>query len=783
MHPPGGPGGPPGPPGAIPRPMAPPIKIYNAVYSSVQVYECMVRGIAVMRRRPDSYVNATQILKVAGIEKGRRTKILEKDILPGKHDIVQGGYGKYQGTWIPLDRGRELATQYGVGPLLAPLFDFIPHAMPPFQPPMPGMHPGYHPQAHRFPPGAPPLMPGFGYPNMYPHPYMGHPPPPHLIPPGGPINAIKPGNRPPGAPSPGPTSGQAPRATPLTFDPHSRSAQEAAAVANTLKRPRPSVDGQASPSMAPLDPERAQKRARMDVAVPPRPPSAANGASGSRRLDDIPEPTPSPLPLPPVGRHSSKATNGAVSSPRIAARLATKASTSESVVPLRNMRRTTILSILTKGDDPGALLDHIKETAASTGNAPDWDVPVDDQGHTALHLAATFARQNCCEALVQAGADIQRGNAAGETPLVRAALSTHSFEAKSFEQLVALLAPSIRTLDKARRSVLHHIVLVGGVKGRAPAARNYLHALLKHLIASNGSSHEFRTWLDLTDSQGDTAMQIAARVGDKVLVKTLLDVGADPAISNKFGLRALDYGLLDGEGQMRLSRSGETVAAEIKAGPPAPLQKSDDVIADLTAMIHSLRNEFADELAKKDVLVKEVRADLQTQTRSLGEHRQHESAEKARGVELDLVQARIRNLQGAMVDEQMNSWGLGPGSSTDHDREDNSGADLGIAGTDEDEDEPLPGEDSRAALLRLRRMRAWHARVDGLVTSRIEKLRGSGIEREQQYKRLVSLTTNTPFEDVDNLIQALIVALENDSSVDLARISGFMRKVKDESET
>ena len=97
-----------------------------------------------MRRRADSYVNATQILKVAGVEKGRRTKILEKEILPGKHEIVQGGYGKYQGTWcvslvikrslfvsykclrIPLERGQELAQRYGVAPLLSPLFDFIP---------------------------------------------------------------------------------------------------------------------------------------------------------------------------------------------------------------------------------------------------------------------------------------------------------------------------------------------------------------------------------------------------------------------------------------------------------------------------------------------------------------------------------------------------------------------------------------------------------------------------------------------------------------------------------
>jgi hypothetical protein len=62
----------------------------------------MVRGIAVMRRRADSFVNATQILKVAGVDKGRRTKILEKEILPGKHEIVQGGYGKYQGTWYAI---------------------------------------------------------------------------------------------------------------------------------------------------------------------------------------------------------------------------------------------------------------------------------------------------------------------------------------------------------------------------------------------------------------------------------------------------------------------------------------------------------------------------------------------------------------------------------------------------------------------------------------------------------------------------------------------------------
>lgn len=73
--------------------------IYTAIYSGVHVFEMVINGIAVMRRRNDSYMNATQILKVANIDKGKRTKILEKEVLIGEHEKVQGGYGKYQGTW------------------------------------------------------------------------------------------------------------------------------------------------------------------------------------------------------------------------------------------------------------------------------------------------------------------------------------------------------------------------------------------------------------------------------------------------------------------------------------------------------------------------------------------------------------------------------------------------------------------------------------------------------------------------------------------------------------
>ncbi|KAI7866312.1 uncharacterized protein EV154DRAFT_532715 [Mucor mucedo] len=104
-------------------------KIYSATYSGVQVYETMIHGIATMVRGSDSYLNATQILKVAGFEKTRRSKILEREVLTGEHEKVQGGYGKYQGTWIPFDKGKELAEKYEVLDKMMPLLTFDPDSI------------------------------------------------------------------------------------------------------------------------------------------------------------------------------------------------------------------------------------------------------------------------------------------------------------------------------------------------------------------------------------------------------------------------------------------------------------------------------------------------------------------------------------------------------------------------------------------------------------------------------------------------------------------------------
>lgn len=83
-------------------------QIFKATYSGVPVYEMLCKGVAVMRRRSDSYLNATQILKVADFDKPQRTRILEREVQTGQHEKVQGGYGKYQGMTTCIHTLRQL---------------------------------------------------------------------------------------------------------------------------------------------------------------------------------------------------------------------------------------------------------------------------------------------------------------------------------------------------------------------------------------------------------------------------------------------------------------------------------------------------------------------------------------------------------------------------------------------------------------------------------------------------------------------------------------------------
>lgn len=90
------------------------VEVYTSTYSHIDVYESTINDIPLMRRCDDDWVNATQILKIAGFGKAQRTRILEREVHKFVHRKVQGGHGKFQGTWVPLDFAKELAVRHKI---------------------------------------------------------------------------------------------------------------------------------------------------------------------------------------------------------------------------------------------------------------------------------------------------------------------------------------------------------------------------------------------------------------------------------------------------------------------------------------------------------------------------------------------------------------------------------------------------------------------------------------------------------------------------------------------
>ncbi|KAI0305819.1 hypothetical protein B0F90DRAFT_1693739 [Multifurca ochricompacta] len=788
----------------------PPVKIYNAVYSSVQVYECMVRGIAVMRRRADSYVNATQILKVAGVDKGRRTKILEKEILPGKHEIVQGGYGKYQGTWIPLERGRDIALQYGVANLLAPLFDFMPSSGSISSLPT-GIQPGSGASGNYLPSSLPsaPIMPGSALrllnqgraqglftPSTSQHQGLVYPPPPGIVYPSSPTPI-----------APGVSTGfpdtiqslitaqgfvsQLAQSTGSSLDigatdPARPSSSAPATQANADNNPPPLKRARTEPPLAREIPDHAQEH----PPIPQKPPSHSESRGET------------PIPQPINGTIHSEVTTAAngpyahctAETEGHKSRFASKSVMPRNMdlsAPLKDLRRAAIITAILQRDDPNAVLKLIRDIPLEhTATGPNVDCVLDELGHTALHISASLGRLKIVEALIASGTDIHRGNYHGETPLIRACLVSNNFDQQSFGTLVSLLHPSIRTLDTARKSVLHHVVALAGVRNRAIIASYYLEQIF--LWIAQRQDGDFRSIVDLQDEHGDTALNIAARVGNRGLVRSFLDVGANRILPNKLGLRPGDFGVENEElgGGPRV----EDLIASLRTGPSAPVQKSQDVISDMTAVIQALSADFAAEIKTKQDSLDVTQAHLRAATRELSEQRKQIQVWQGRCSELDLVTQRIRNVERALVDEEKFDWtgrtdidgvdafkSAGPAFRWRGQNSTMAGLGALVDVSFNFDTEPMiPTGDSVADLIRLRRLKTWHVRMEALVHERLDRLRGASAEREFQCKKIVALCTGVPIDKVEEMLDDLIVAVESETQViDIGRVSGFMQKVRD----
>lgn len=548
-----------------------------------------VNDIAVMRRRHDSWLNATQILKVAGVDKGKRTKILEKEIQTGEHEKVQGGYGKYQGTWIKFERGVEVCRQYGVEALLEPLLtydmgqdggiagrgDFN----------TPTKEQAMAAQRKRLynpgPDGRPNGLSNTFFKNI-------SSTASHAVAAISKARFDSPGPRSRNGPTGPPSFSRQPSA-PNGDEFPGNSQQSYVSDYGQPVSSNYSTQQQASAPLPDNEPPRKRQRLTMTSGESfggygqsaeayanafPGSPTEPNdsfmytqGAASNRSpLDDAAGPLP-PLPY--------------------------------DVSPDIDTKRNMLMGLFL--DSPAS--DSSKPGMLRTLTPQELDMPIDPQSHTALHWAATLARMPLLRALIAAGASPYRVNASGETALMRACLVTNSMDQGSFPDLLEALGSTIEARDHKGRTVLHHIAVTSAVKGRNAASRYYLESLLEWVVrqgsvpnsqstqvngnAPNGSqplipkmgiARFMSEIVNVQDSSGDTALNIAARIGNRSIISQLLEVGADPNISNRVGLRPLDFGI-GGDGAEE-DKDGEAGTDNAGNGPnPRTRGSSDEIVA------------------------------------------------------------------------------------------------------------------------------------------------------------------------------------------------------------
>jgi ankyrin repeat protein len=195
----------------------------------------------------------------------------------------------------------------------------------------------------------------------------------------------------------------------------------------------------------------------------------------------------------------------------------------------------------------------------------DLDLPLDQSANTALHWAATLARVPLMRLLLSRGASIFRGNIAGETPLMAAVQVNNNLDHACFAELLDILSPLIEIRDTKGRTILHHIAVACGIKGRAASSKYYLEALLEFLVRGNSSSSQapsssmdgsngnlpkpiglmrfMSEMVNARDISGNTALNLVARIGNRSIIRQLVEVQADPTIPNHKGLRPIDFGV------------------------------------------------------------------------------------------------------------------------------------------------------------------------------------------------------------------------------------------------
>ncbi|KAF9972037.1 transcriptional regulator swi6 [Actinomortierella ambigua] len=481
-------------------------------------------------------------------------------------------------------------------------------------------------------------------------------------------------------------------------------------------------------------------------------------------------------------------------------------------------RYRTILMNIFLGDERDPLPDLL--TGPTLPQDMDIDLLLDDQGHTALHWAAALARTRVWELLVQKGADVRRVNYNGESALVRAVLVTNNFDKQSFPSLLDCLHEAIPLVDRKNRTILHHIVFTAWNRARASSAHYYMECLLEWVAKNTG---DFSSIIDIQDKNGDTALTIAARVGDRYLCKLLTDVGANRELENKVGLKAEDFGIDDkvtGNDTKPFAGRVHPNHTDQPAKSEEFPKRGKEIMSVVQKMVEELDSEFTQEIMARQNQWLDTRGLIHLATREMSEVRRTIEQYKQQMQQLAEDQQKVKTLEQALEEESQrtrsqkgyasrlrsnpnedidqlfsaklsidgnNNSNITPNSSSNSANGVIAGnSSSSVPGLDRLRQFPLGSAELKAAREQLEReVIALKARVAAYKSNaaeldkELEDVKDKSSVQEMQCKKVIASCCKIPLENVDEVLVPLTLAVESDgASLDLSRVAGFMSRVK-----
>ncbi|CCK69179.1 transcriptional regulator SWI6 KNAG_0C00650 [Huiozyma naganishii CBS 8797] len=316
--------------------------------------------------------------------------------------------------------------------------------------------------------------------------------------------------------------------------------------------------------------------------------------------------------------------------------------------------------------------------AAFPGVDLNLNIPVDEHGNTPLHWLTSIANLALVKELVKHGANRLVGDNNGETALVKGVKSVNNYDSGTFEELLDYLYPCLIIEDNMKRTILHHITITSGMAGCSSAAKYYLDILMGWIVKKETRSVDqgkgkdiilkqltlkwvIANMLNAQDYNGDTSLNIAARLGNVAIVDALLDYGADPYIANKSGLRPVDFGA----GTSKLPTKVDENNNEREHDPENDdgllkfdtMKEPDTVslINDMKTLLSSVSKDYDTELSShKDKVGPSYILELDRQREELASSRDKLTRTKHLNDEYSLLKEQLDNITKGIEEEESN---------------------------------------------------------------------------------------------------------------------------------